>query len=284
VWDTTFMNYQDNDQREAGALSWLMYTSSGVTTENTAKGLTFVDAKPVHFPKYDWRFDNDNRGGSAWRSLAIHDLDGSVSGIPDSYVLLHDGEYDTVATDDSCDIHPTWYASVCTGDVGRLYVRAAGGGGRGGFGGFGGRGAGARAGGAGPGVGSRPGGPGAAFGRGGAAAPEQPVVLVRNGKEHEITGNQSTVRAGTEIQVVTERPELSLNVSEMDKDSWLMFELPGFASASGPELNSMSALRNASESSWYKDGDTLWVKLVVPADPEIPIRPTVMQESITVSR
>jgi cell migration-inducing and hyaluronan-binding protein len=92
------------------------------------------------------------------------------------------------------------------------------------------------------------------------------------------------VRSGTEIQVVTERPEVSLSVSEMDKDSWLMFELPGFASAAGPELDSMGALRNASATSWYKDGDTLWVKLVVPADPEMPIRPTVMQESITVSR
>ena len=263
VADTTFVNYQDNDQREAGALSWLMYTSSGVTTENTAEGLTFVNAKPVHFPKYDFRFDNDNRGGSAWRSLAIHDLDGSVSGIPDSYVLLHDGEYDTVATDDSCEIHPTWNASVCTGDVGRLYVRSGGGGrGRGGFGG-GGRGRG---------------------GFGGPAAPEQPIALVRNGKEHNITGNQSTVRAGTEIQVLTERPQVSLSVSEIDKDSWLMFELPGFASASGPELNSMDALRNAGATSWYKDGDALWVKLVVPADPELPIRPTVMQESITVSR
>jgi hypothetical protein len=180
-----------------------------------------------------------------------------VSGIPDSYVLLHDGEYDTVATDDSCDIHPAWNASVCTGDVGRLYVRAAGGGrGRGGFGG----------------------------GFGGPRPPEEPVILVRNGKEHTITGNQSTVRAGTEIEVLTERTEMSLNVSEMDKDSWLMFELPGFASASGPELNSMGALRDASATSWYKDGDTLWVKLVVPADPELPIRPTVMQESITVSR
>ena len=119
---------------------------------------------------------------------------------------------------------------------------------------------------------------------GGPGGANQPIVLVRNGKEHRITGNQSNVRAGTEMQVLTERPEVSLSVSEMDKDSWLMFELPGFSSAAGPELNSMGALRNASATSWYKDGDTLWVKLVVPADPEMPIRPTVMQESITVSR
>ena len=65
---------------------------------------------------------------SAYRTLAIHDLDGSTTGIPDSYVLLHDGENDSVATDDTCEIHPTWNASVCTGDIGRIQfsIRRAG--------------------------------------------------------------------------------------------------------------------------------------------------------------
>ena len=76
--------------------------------------------------RYDIRFDNDNRGGSAYRTLAIHDLDGSTTGVPNSYVLLHDGENDSVATDDKCKIQPTWNASVCTGDVGRLYFRGFG--------------------------------------------------------------------------------------------------------------------------------------------------------------
>src|SRR5690606_331514 len=211
---------------------------------NTARGLTFVNAKPVHFPKYDWRFDNDNRGGSAWRSLAIHDLDGSVSGKPDSYILLHDGEYDTVATDDSCDIHRTWNASVCTGDVGRLYART-------------------------------PAPPGARGGIGAPRPPELPIALLRNGNEYDMTGNQSTVRSGQTLKLVTERPELSIAVSEMNKDSWLLFELPGYTSAdSGTELGSMQALRSASETSYFKDGNTLWVKLVVPADPEPPVRPT----------
>ena len=43
-----------------------------------------------------------------------------MTGVPDSQVLLHDGENDSVATDDSCEIHPTWNASVCTGDIRRL--------------------------------------------------------------------------------------------------------------------------------------------------------------------
>jgi cell migration-inducing and hyaluronan-binding protein len=275
VADTTFVNYQDNNRRGSGALSWLLFTSSGVTTENTIKGAKYTNAKPVYFPKIDPRFDNDNRGGSAYRTLAIHDLDGSTTGIPNSYVLLNDGENDSVATDNSCKIQPTWNASVCTGDVGRLYFRGAA------------PAAAPRAAGAGAGV--NPGaGPAQLIAAAAAApppAPEKPIALVRNGKDFKITGNQSTVRAGTEIRVKTERPEVSLSLSEMNKDSWILFELPGFANASsGAKQDSMDALRKASETSYFRGKDALWVKLVVPQDPALPIRPTVMQASIAVSR
>jgi len=101
------VNYQDNELRRSGALSWLLYTGAGVTTENTISGAKFVNAKPVYFPKIDWKFDSDNRNAISWRSIAIHDLDGSTTGIPDSYILLHDGENNSVATDDTCEIHPT---------------------------------------------------------------------------------------------------------------------------------------------------------------------------------
>ena len=118
--NTTFVNFQDNDRRKTGALSWLLFASSGVSTGSTISGAKFVNAKPVYFPKIDSRFDNDNRGGVGYRTLSIHDLDGSVTGIRDSHIMLHDGENDSVVTDDTCKIHPTWNASVCTGDVGRL--------------------------------------------------------------------------------------------------------------------------------------------------------------------
>src|SRR6188474_1000663 len=120
VVNTTFVNFQDNDRRKTGALSWLLFASSGVSTGSSISGAKFVNAKPVYFPNIDSRFDNDNRGGVGYRTLSIHDLDGSVTGIPDSHIMLHDGEYDSVVTDDSCAIHPTWNASVCKGDVGRL--------------------------------------------------------------------------------------------------------------------------------------------------------------------
>jgi cell migration-inducing and hyaluronan-binding protein len=302
VANTTFVNYQDNARRQAGALSWLMFTSSGVTTENTIKGAKFVNAKPVHFPNIDTRFDNDNRGAGAWQSLAIHDLDGSVTGMGDSYVLLYDGENNSVATDGTCTIHPTWNASLCKGDIGRLNIGGAGGAG----GGLGRRGGGApRAGGAGPGApgvgtppglgGARPGGAGAvagaaaprgggAFG-GGGGTPQPPVVLTRDGEEIRLRGNGATVKAGTEVKVKTERPEFSLSLSEMELGSWVVFELPGFANAAdAKKQDSLDALRKASENSYFKDQDSLWVKVVVATPPAVPAMPLQQQASVRISR
>jgi hypothetical protein len=279
VVNTSFVNYEDNARRKAGALSWLLFTGAAVTTESTVTGAKFINAKPVYFPNIDTRFDNDNRGGVAYRTAAIHDLDGSVGGRPGAYILINDGENDSDATDDSCEIHPTWNASVCAGDVGRLSFRAAQitsppapGTLRGGFG-FGYVRPAPRPAGAVPVAPVAP------------PAPPAPITLVRNGKEFHITADQSTVRAGTEITVLTERREVSFSVSEMDQGSWLIFELPGFSSvASGMEQSSMDALRKAEATSYFREGDTLWVKLVVSEPLVVPIRPSNMQASITVRR
>jgi cell migration-inducing and hyaluronan-binding protein len=281
VVNTTFVNFQDNKQRGAGGLSWLLFTGAGVTTENTVSGAKFINAKPVYFPKIDPRFDSDNRGGVAYRTAAIHDLDGSTTGIRDSYVLIHDGENDSVATDDTCKIQPTWNAAVCTGDIGRIQFTAR-----------------------------RPGptrgadlalkdvalrsvaaAPAAAPARPAAPAPApaKPIVLSRNGKDFKVTANQSTVRAGTEIRVKTERPEVAIGLTEMAKDSWVVFELPGFANAtSGKQQDSLDALRKATETSYFKGPDAVWVKLVIPTAPQGVGRdqfgPSETQTSIVVSR
>jgi hypothetical protein len=278
VVNTTFVNFQDNKQRGAGALSWLLFTGAGVTTENTVSGAKYVNAKPVYFPKIDPRFDSDNRGAVSYRSAAIHDLDGSTTGIPDSYVLIHDGENDSVATDDTCRIQPTWNAAVCAGDIGRVQFSAR-----------------------------RPGptrGAGLALKdvalRSAASAPvratalspappAKPITLSRNGKDFKITANQGTVRAGTEIRVNTERPEVAISLTEMAKDSWVVFELPGFANAStGKQQDSLDALRKATETSYFKGADAVWVKLVIPTAPNGVGRdqfgPLDTQTSITVSR
>ena len=109
---------------------------------------------------------------------------------------------------------------------------------------------------------------GGGFGnRGFNVAPAQPpVILSRNGKDFPVSG-ATNVRAGTEFKVTTERPSLNLSVSELDKGSWVIFELPGFTTAaSGTEQSSLDALRKASATSYYKGNGSLWVKLVSSGD------------------
>ena len=67
--------------------------------------------------------------------------------------------------------------------------------------------------------------------------------------------------------MATERPSLNLSINEMDKDSWVILELPGFnTAASGTAVDSVDALRKASATSYYKGNGALWVKLVSPGD------------------
>ncbi len=63
--------------------------------------------------------------------------------------------------------------------------------------------------------------------------------------------------------MTTERPSLNLTLTEMDAGSWVIFELPGFTTAaSGTEQSSLDALRKASDTSYFKSRDALWVKVV----------------------
>ena len=63
--------------------------------------------------------------------------------------------------------------------------------------------------------------------------------------------------------MTTERPSVNLSLTELDKGSWVIFQLPGFTTAaSGTQQNSLDALRAASDTSYFKDKDALWVKVV----------------------
>ncbi len=290
VVNTTFVNFEDNATRKSGAITVLFYASFGVSSNNAVDHVKFVNAKPVYFPPMERKWANDNGGSVAYKTAAIRDHDGSFGGGPESYVLINDGPNDSIAVDAAaCEIKPTWNAAVCKGDVGRMNVGGGGGGGRGagagtgggrggaaaGAGQGGGRGGAAVAGGPGGGRGGAPaaagpGGGAGAGGRGGAGgaggAPQQPIVLSRNGKDY--TATNGTVRAGTEIKVTTERPSVSLSLTEMEKGSWVIFDLPGCTTAaSGAQQDSLDALRKASDTSYFKDKGELWVKVVSPGDP-----------------
>jgi cell migration-inducing and hyaluronan-binding protein len=285
--NNTFVNYQDNATRKTGAISYLLFTSFGMSSNNTVQRAKFINAKPVYFPPIDNRWSNDDYGNTVYKTSVFNDKDGTITGVVNSYIVNITG----IDVDEACEVKPTWNAAVCKGDIGRMNV--GGGGGAVGFGGFGGgaRGGGApRAGGsgaAGLGAAARGGGPAARAGgagapaaapvtfaiapgggriRGNAAPAGPPVVLSRNGKEFTANG-ATNVRAGTEYKVTTERPSLSLSVTELDAGSWVMFELPGFSTAdSGTAVESLDALRKASTTSYYKGNGSLWVKLVSSGD------------------
>ena len=134
VENTTFRNFEDNATRKSGAMTYLLYTSFGVSSNNSVEHVKFVNAKPVYFPPMERKWGNDNGGSTAYKTAVIRDKDGSFGGGPNSYVLINDGVNDSIAVDaGACEIKPTWNAAVCKGDVGRLNV-GGGGGGRGGGG------------------------------------------------------------------------------------------------------------------------------------------------------
>jgi cell migration-inducing and hyaluronan-binding protein len=236
----TFVNFQDNATRKTGAISYLMFTSFGMSSNNTVERAKFVNAKPVYFPPIEHKWSNDDYGNGSYRNSVFNDVDGTVSGVANSYILIND-ESVGIAIDQSCEVKPTWNAAVCRGDYGRLAVASPGN-----------RAPGANGG---PPIVVRP-------GAAGAPPPPPPVVLSRNGKTITL-GGDTNVRAGTEIKLTTERPAVDLRLSELETGSWVIFEMPGFSTvASGTPQDSLDALRKASTTAYYKDKDSLWVKLV----------------------
>ena len=221
--NVTFVNFVPNDLRDAGALSYLLFTSFGMSTENQVKGLKFENAKPVSFPPMQRRWASDWGRSAAYKSAAFHDLDGSVTGIPGAYVVIDNG---ISADEDSCVMKPSWNAAICTGDMGRLSIA-------GNFSGF-------------------------------ETGPiTDPIILQRKGRRSEYVGG-TTIGSGAELRVETARQSLTFSLQEMDQGSYVIFELPEFKSADrGVEQKSLDALREAKQTSYFRDENALWVKLVV---------------------
>ncbi len=238
VVNTTFVNYEDNATRKTGAISHLLYTSFGASSNNAVEGVKFVNAKPVYYPLMEKKWGNDNNAGSmAYKTAVFRDRDGSFGRGPNSFVVIHDGVNNSIAVDaEACDVKPDWNAAVCNGDVGRMsFVN-----GRGlGF---------------------------DAISAGGSNAALPPVMLSHKGNEISIPVG-TNVRAGTEFKATTERSTMEMHLIELEAGAWVIVEIPGFTTAAaGTQQSSLDALRNANDTSYYKAKDALWVKLVSPGD------------------
>jgi cell migration-inducing and hyaluronan-binding protein len=239
VVNTTFRNYEDNATRKTGAISHLLYTSFGASSNNAIEKVKFIDSKPVYYPLMERRWGNDNAAGSvAYKTAVFKDRDGSLGTGPDSYVVINNTENSSVAADpEFCEIKPTWNAAVCRGDAGRMSFSNGG---------------------------------GLGFGQIARGASAQsnlpPVILSRKGKEYPVAVG-TNVRSGMEIKATTERTSMDLHVLELDAGSWVILEIPGFTKAdAGLPQDSLDALRKASVTSYYKGADALWVKIVSSGD------------------
>jgi len=238
VVNTTFVNYEDNATRKTGAISHLLYTSFGASSNNAVEGVKFVNAKPVYYPLMEKKWGNDNNAGSmAYKTAVFRDRDGSLGRGANSFVVIHDGVNNSIAVDsEACDIKPDWNAAVCNGDVGRMsFVNGRG-------------------------LGFDP------ISAGGSNAALPPVMLSHKGNEISIPVG-TNVRAGTEFKATTERSTMEMHLIELEAGAWVIVEIPGFTTAAaGTEQSSLDALRNATDTSYYKANDALWVKLVSPGD------------------
>ena len=85
--------------------------------------------------------------------------------------------------------------------------------------------------------------------------------------------------------MTTERPAVDLRLTELEKGSWVIFELPGFTTAaSGTPQDSLDALRKASATSYYKGEDALWVKVVSTGEGARAAGPRAVATTVQVSR
>jgi cell migration-inducing and hyaluronan-binding protein len=223
VENVTFVNYVPNQLREAGALSYLMYTSFGMSPENSVKALTFVDAQPVSFPPIERRWASDYGRSAAYKSAAFRDLDGSVGGIPGASIVIDNG---IAADEETCETKASWNAAICTGDIGRFSIA-------GNFSGF------------------------------ETGPITDPIILQRKGRRFEYTGETTIGSgAEITVETARDTLSLSLTEMD-DGSSVIFELPGFTAATGGAQTSSLAELRDAGETSWYGENGTLWAKLVV---------------------
>ena len=217
VENVTFVNYVPNQLRDAGALSYLLFTSFGMNPENWVRNVKFVNAQPVSFPPMERRWASDYGRSAAYKSAAFRDLDGSIGGIPGAYIVIDNG---IAADEKSCEIKPSWNAAICTGDIGRFSIA-------GNVSGFE----------TGPIV--------------------DPIVLQRNGRRFEYTGETTVGSgAEVRVETARDKLSLSLTEMD-DGSSVILELPGFTAATGGAQVSSLAELREARQTSWYSDNGTL---------------------------
>lgn len=100
VKDVTFVNFQSNSQRPAGALGYNRQNSDPIDVMNFAQGIHLINANAVYL--MDPTQDGD-------KAAVILDSDGSLTGHAGQYVTANN----PLLADGSCTLNTTWNAYVC---------------------------------------------------------------------------------------------------------------------------------------------------------------------------
>ena len=111
VRNTTFVNFNGNSQRPAGALSYLHEDAFAIHPKNFAETVRIVNSNPVYM-------SDPVRGMDGDASKVFVDKDGSVTGTADRAVVVNN----PFLLDDSCNFRANWNSYVCATDYVSLMV------------------------------------------------------------------------------------------------------------------------------------------------------------------
>ncbi len=123
--NTKFVNFQPNAKRQASALSYLRFTAFGIDTFNAADSLSFENANQVYFEPRPDPVAADvaadaNNGQDGYRAAVFRDATASVSGVPDSSVVIDN----PFLVDGNCTAKAAWNAQVCTNRYARVWLES----------------------------------------------------------------------------------------------------------------------------------------------------------------
>lgn len=126
VQNTRFLNFAPNAKRQASALSYLRFTSFAIDARNHVTGLQLENANPVYYeavptPTASEVAADKNKAADGYRSNVFVDTDGSVTGAAGRAVVIQN----PFLVDANCTTRPEWGAQVCNNRYGRLWLENA---------------------------------------------------------------------------------------------------------------------------------------------------------------
>lgn len=114
VKNVTFVNFQSDSQRPAGALSYLRQNSNPIYVLNFVQGIHLVNANAVYM-------DKPTRDGD--KAAVFLDTDGSVTGGAGQYVVANN----PILTDGACSFKGIWDSYVCRHHYVNISIESSGG-------------------------------------------------------------------------------------------------------------------------------------------------------------